>query len=109
MDDTRREALTRLWGDETNAEESQSWRESLTPEERDFVAGLDGGFRSGARRLCEAIVIRDKLRQRYSPGMIEELATLRDCCRLRLRDGRVYLVRLSRDNALKFQAVDDAC
>ena len=109
MDDTRREELTRLWGDETNAEESQSWRESLTPEERDFVAGLDGGFRSGARRLCEATVIRDKLRQRYSPGMIEELATLRDCCRLRLRDGRTYLVRLGRDNALKFQAVDDAC
>ena len=109
MDDTRREELTRLWGDETNAEESQSWRESLTPEERDFGAGLDGGFPSGARRVCVPIAPQGKLRQRNSPGMIEELATLRDCCRLRLRDGRVYLVRLSRDNALKFQAVDDAC
>ena len=109
MDDTRREELTRLWGDETNEEGAQDWREDLTPEERDFVAGLDGGYQTGARRLCEAILIRDKLRQRYSPRMIEELTTLRDCCRLRLRDGRVYLVCLGRDNELKFQAVDDAC
>ena len=109
MDNLRREELTRLWSEETEAPETQEWRDDLSPEERDFVAGLDGGYQAGTRRLCEAILIRDKLRQRYSPGMIEELATLRDCCRLRLRDGRVYLVRLSRDNALKFQAVDDAC
>lgn len=109
MDNLRREELTQLWGDETNAEETQSWREGLTPEERDYVAGLDGSYQAGTRRLCEAILIRDKLRQRYSPRMIEELTTLRDCCRLRLRDGRTYLVRLGRDNELKFQAVDEVC
>ena len=109
MNTTRREELTRLWGDETNAEESQSWRESLTPEECDFVAGLDENYCQGARRLCEAIVIRDRLRRQYDPRQIAELTTLRDCCRMRLRDGRTCLVRLGRDNALKFQAVDDAC
>ena len=109
MDDTRREELTRLWGDETNVEETQAWREELTPEERDFVAGLDWNYCQGTRRLCEAIVIRDRLRRQYAPQQIAELTTLRDCCRLRLLDGRTYLVRLGRDNALKFQAVDDAC
>lgn len=109
MDNLRREELTQLWGDETNEEETQDWREELTPEERDFVAGLDAGYCRETRRLCEAILIRDKLRQRYSLCMIEELTTLGDCCRLRLRDGRAYLVTLDQDNDLKFQAVDDAC
>ena len=109
MDDTRREELTRLWGDDTTVEETQAWREELTPEERDFVAGLDWNYCQGTRRLCEAIVIRDRLRRQYAPQQIAELTTLRDCCRLRLRDGRTYLVRLGRDNELKFQTVDEVC
>ena len=109
MDNLRREEVTRLWSEETEAPETQEWREDLTPEEQDYVAGLDGSYQAGVRRLCEAILIRDKLRQRYSLCMIEELTTLGDCCRLRLRDGRAYLVTLDRDNDLKFQAVDEVC
>ena len=33
MDDTRREELTRLWGDETNEEEIRAWREDPTPDD----------------------------------------------------------------------------
>ena len=109
MDNLRREELTQLWSDETNEEGTQEWRDDLSPEERDFVAGLDENYCQGARRLCEAIVIRDRLRRQYGPQQIAELTTLRDCCRLRLRDGRAYLVTLDRDNDLKFQAVDEVC
>ena len=109
MDSLRREELAALWSQEMDNPESLEWREELTPEERDFVAGLDGGYNRGVRRVCENILIREKLRQRFRPDMVEELTALKDCCRLRLRDGQVYLVRLTDDSDLAFQAVDTAC
>ena len=107
MDNDRREELVQLWGDETSEELARDWREDLTAEERDFVAGLDESYRRGTRQLCACIVIRDKLRRRYGPGQIRELRSLGDCCRLELRDGRTYLVRLDSRQRLQFQAVDD--
>ena len=109
IDNLRREQLTDLWCQEEDYPECQEWREELTPEERDYVAGLDGRFRIGVRQMCEAILIREKVRRRFGLRNIEELTTLQDCCRLHLRDGRVYLVRLTDDNELAFQAVDAAC
>ena len=71
-----------------------------------YVDILDHGYSLGIRRLCESILIRDKIRQQFNPRSIEAIITLRDCCKLRLKDGRAFLVRLSRDNNLKFRAID---
>ena len=106
MDNDRREELVQLWGDETSEEWARDWREDLTAEERDFVAGLDESYRRGTRQLCACIVIRDKLRRRYGPGQIRELRSLGDCCRLELRDGRTYLVSLGRRGELKLQEIE---
>lgn len=109
MDNERREDLFRLWGEETSDPETEEWRDDLTPEERDFVAALDNDFSRGMLRLCSVILIRDKLRQRYDPRMVEELTALRDCCRLKLKDGQVYLASLDRNNDLVLQPVEIVC
>ena len=106
LNNSRRENLRRLWEDETNEEWTQAWRQDLTAEERKYVDILDHGYSLGIRRLCESILIRDKIRQQFNPRSIEAIITLRDCCKLRLKDGRAFLVRLSRDNNLKFRAID---
>ena len=40
---------------ESNDPESQEWRETLTEEERAYVADKDERYRVGMLRLCEAI------------------------------------------------------
>lgn len=109
MDNERREDLLHLWGEETSEPETQEWRDDLTPEERDFVASLDGGFNHGVLRLCTDILIREKLNKRFAPRQMEELVTLQDYCRVKLRDGRVYLASLDRNNSLVLQPVDTVC
>lgn len=109
MDEQHKDDLFRLWNEETSDPETQEWRDDLTPEERDYVAGLEQGYHHGMLRLCTVVLIRDKLRQRFDPQTVDELTALRDCCRLKLTDGRVYLVRLDQNNDLVLQAVEAEC
>ena len=47
---------------ETNDPETQEWRETLTEEERAYVADKDERYRVGMLRLCEAIQAADQRR-----------------------------------------------
>lgn len=105
MDDTRREELTALWNDE----EDTTWREELTAEERDFLAGLDKQYRRGMLRMCEDALTLDLIRRRFKPLEIAELRALRGHCRLRLKSGTVYNARLSKARTLILEPVDSVC
>lgn len=108
MDNLRREQLTDNWDSECNSGDP-SWRKELTAEELDFVASLDRGYRRGMLTMASAILVREKVRSRFRPGEIAELVTIRDHCRLRLRDGRLYLARLNDDNSLRLDEIDGVC
>lgn len=56
MDPLRKEELAQLWGDETNEEWTQEWRDELTPEEQALVAKWDANACRGIRRLCDEIL-----------------------------------------------------
>lgn len=47
MDEVRREQLLDNWNDETDAPETQEWRDDLTPEELEYVDRLDNNFVTG--------------------------------------------------------------
>ncbi len=109
MDNERREELYRLWSEETNEAESLEWRQELSPEELDLVAQWDIGFPQGVNTLCTRLLIRDKIRGRYSRKEIAELEAVGGHYRLRLRDGSLYLARLAQDGALRLDPIDEAC
>lgn len=109
MDDIRREHLFENWNQETNDPESQEWRDDLTPEELEYVNQLDDRYSSGVLAICSAILVREKVRERYRPEEIAELETIRDHCRVRLRDGTMYLARLGRDRSLRLDEIDGVC
>lgn len=109
MDNERREDLYRLWCNETNEAETQEWREDLSLEELDLVAQWDMGHAQGVHTLCSRLLIREKLRGRYSRKEIAELEAVGDHYRLRLRDGSLYLARLAQDGALRLDPIDAAC
>lgn len=109
MDDNRREELRARLGRETNDPESQEWRKDLTPEELEYVEQLDDQYVTGIAAMCSAILVREQIRARFRQEEIEELETIRDHCRLRLRDGRLYIARLGRDNRLKLDEIDGVC
>lgn len=109
MDDNRREELRARLGQETNDPESQEWREDLTPEELEYVEQLDDQYVSGVAAICSAILVREQVRARFRQEEIAELETIRDHCRLQLRDGRMYIARLGRDNQLKLDEIDGVC
>lgn len=109
MDNLRIEELRQLWDAESEAPETQEWRDDLTPEELDYVSGLDGSFRRGFLAMASAILVREKVRKRFSPMEIQELETVRDHCRLTLRDGRMFLARLDADRFLRLDEIDGVC
>lgn len=109
MDDERREYIREQLYQETGEPESQAWRDELTPEELEYAARVDERYETGVTAICSAILVREKVRARYRPQEIEELETIRDHCRLRLRDGTMYLVRLGRDGALRLDEIDGVC
>lgn len=109
MDEFRREQLLDNWNQEANEPESQEWREELTPEELEYVGQLDDQYDPGHLAICSAILVREKVRARFRPEEIAELETIRDHCRVRLRDGAMYLARLGRDRSLRLDEIDGVC
>lgn len=109
MDDERREYIRDRLYQETNEPESQAWRDELTPEELEYAARLDEQNETIVTATYSAILVREQVRARYRPQEIAELETLRDYCRLRLRDGTMYLARLGRDGALRLDEIDGVC
>lgn len=109
MDEFRREQLLDNWNQETNEPESQEWRDELTPEELEYVGQLDDQYASGYLAICSAILVREELRARFRPEEIAEVETIREHCRVRLRDGTIYLARLGRDRSLRLDEIDGVC
>lgn len=109
MDEIRREHLLENWDHETEAPETMEWRDGLTPEELEYVAQLDGQARRGGCSMAMAVLTREKVREQVGPAEIRELKAVGDHCMLRLRDGRLFLVRLGRDRELLLDEVDGVC
>lgn len=109
MDDIRREQLRQRLYRETNDPESQEWRDDLTPEELEYVEQLDNSYISHIAAMCSAILVREKVRARFRQEEISELETIRDHCRVRLQDGRLFLARLGREQELLLDVIDDVC
>lgn len=109
MNENRREQLLANLENETADPRTQAWREELTAEELDFVAQIDDQYCRGVSDLCTAILIRDRLRERFHPGDLQEVETIQDHCRLRLRDGRLLLARLARDGSLRLTEINEVC
>ena len=109
MDEIRREQLWESWNHENDDPESEDWRLDLTPEELEYVEQLDDSYTNGIRQLCTAILVRERIRDRYSPAEILSLETVGDHCRLWLRDGTAYLARLAGDGTLRLDELDPAC
>ena len=109
MDNERRLQILENLSSETNEAWTQEWREELTPEERDFVAREDERYCDGVQAICTAILIRERVRQRFQLQEIEELTTIYDHCRLRLRDGRMFLARLGKGGGLILDEIEEAC
>ncbi len=109
MDNERRLQILENLSHETNEAWTREWREELTPEELDFVAREDDRYCDGVQALCTAILIREQVRQRFQPQEIEELTTIYDHCRLRLRDGRMFLARLDKGGGLTLDEIEEAC
>lgn len=109
MDDERREYIRDRLHQETNEPESREWRDELTPEELEYAAQLDEQYETIVTATYSAILVREQVRARYRPQEIAELETIRDHCRLRLRDGTMYLARLGRDGALRLDEIDGVC
>ena len=107
MDSLRREQLAASWESECGGD--RSWRDSLTPEELDFLASLDNAYHRGTLAMASAILIREKIRARFRPSEILELETVFDHCRLRLRSGGLFLARLNDDHSLRLDEIDGVC
>lgn len=105
MDKTRKREIDRYLAHETNALESQEWREELTEEESAYVQARDKHYERGVAALCSAILVRERVRQRYRPEEIAELKTVYDHCRLRLRSGEVFLARWVPAGGLRLEKI----
>ena len=83
--------MTGIWLTRPTRPESQEWREELTEEESAYVQARDKHYERGVAALCSAILVRERVRQRYRPEEIAELKTVYDHCRLRCAAGRCSL------------------
>lgn len=109
MDNLRMEEIRQLWVSESEAPETQEWRDDLTPEELEYIDNLDNGYVTGVQHICTAILVRERVQQRYSPAEICELETIGDHCRLWLRDGSAWLARLTSAGELRLDPIDTVC
>ena len=82
MDKTRKREIDRYMAHETNAPESR-----------------------GIAAMCSAILVRERVQQRYRPEEIAELKTVYDHCRLRLRSGEVFLARWAPAGGLRLEKI----
>lgn len=109
MDNERLEELRRLWNCEDDDPETLEWRDELTPEEMDVVSGWDTNYDNGVLALSSEILVRELIHRRFSPQEIQEIETVHGHCRLRLRDGRLFLARLGAGNRLRLDEIDGVC
>ena len=105
MDKTRKEAIDWCLARETSEPDTQAWREELTAEESAYVQARDEHYERGVAALCSAILVRERVRQRYRPEEIAELETRGDHCRLRLRSGEMFLARWAPDGGLRLEKI----
>lgn len=109
MDNERRSQIIESLDNEPSEAWTQEWRKDLTAEELDFVAEVDDQYCKGISAICTAILVRERLRSYFHPLDLQEVETIQDHCRLRLRDGRLLLARLSRDGTLRLDEIDGVC
>ena len=109
MDNERRKYIRSQFYQESNDPESREWRDELTPEEMEYVERLDGRYATSVAAMCAAILVREKVRERYRPEEIAKLETIRDHCRVTLRDGTMYLARLGQDHSLRLDEIGGVC
>ena len=105
MDKTRKAEIDWCLDHETSEPETQEWREELTAEESAYVQARDKHYERGIAALCSAILVRERVRQRYRPEEIAELETRGDHCRLRLRSGETFFARWSADGGLRLEKI----
>ena len=105
MDKTRKREINRYLAHETNAPESQEWREELTEEESAYVQARDKHYERGVAALCSAILVRERVRQRYRRGGFAGLKPVYAHCRLRLRSGEVFLARWAPAGGLRLEKI----
>ena len=105
MDKTRKAEIDWYLDHETSEPETQEWREELTAEKSAYVQARDKHYERGIAALCSAILVRERVRQRYRPEEIAELETRGDHCRLRLRSGETFLARWSADGGLRLEKI----
>lgn len=53
MDAFRQKQLEWLWGEEDSTDESQEYRDTLTPEEAAYIDSLDTAFELGMAKLIQ--------------------------------------------------------
>lgn len=70
---------------------------------------LDDQFVANISAICSAVLVRERIRSGFLPEEIAEVETVRDHCRLQLRDGRAYLARLDRNGGLLLDKIGHAC
>ena len=105
MDKDRKAHIDWCLDSETSDPETQEWREDLTDEARSFVDSLDDRYISGIAAMCSAVLVRERVRARFSPEEIKELETVYDHCVLRTRSGRQYIARLDKDGQIVLEEV----
>ncbi|MDE6880517.1 MAG: hypothetical protein K2P20_04085 [Oscillospiraceae bacterium] len=60
-------------------------------------------------KLCKQNSVLNQIRQRYTPGEIQELRFDGDVCLLCLRTGHLFLASLDRRGNLRLEELEAAC
>ena len=100
MDKERKAQIDWCLNNETNAPETQEWRDGLTPEEQAYVDQQGNHFERAIAAMCCARLVVERLRKKYKPEELLELKTFGDHCRVRLHSGEQYMARLGKDGGL---------
>ena len=100
MDKERKAQIDWCLNNETNAPETQEWRDELTPGEQAYVDREDDCYEYAVAAMCSARLVVERLRKKYKPEELLELKTFCDHCRVRLRTGEQYMARLGKDGGL---------
>lgn len=102
LPEERREGLYRLWSEETEAPETQEWRDDLTPAEAAYVATLDRGYRAGWSQITTAILVMESIYRDFPMRQIREISRRGCRCRLELVDGRVFDCGMDADRKIHY-------
>ena len=98
----RRDHLYWLWSEETEAPETQEWRDDLTPAEAAYVASLDRGYRAGCTQIATAILVMEDIYRDFPLRQIRQITRQGCRCRLELVDGRVFDCGMDADRKIHY-------